>query len=200
MDDLSLSAAELKDIRGRLEWSQQRMADELAVARNTVVRMENGQMAIERRTALAVRYLAWHHAMIEKVSRQQPGQPATASPAPELGDAHQQVQIQFHNSDNSYHLSSDAGPLHHKAIAAWFIYSHRIMAHPAGSELRDRYFQIAADADELGYNYYFFSQLLELLVDMPKSSSDWPLQWCNIRELRLFAKNLYKSNPQFQPH
>lgn len=81
MDDLSLSAAELKDIRARLEWSQQRMADELAVARNTVVRMENGQMAIELRTALAVRYLAWHHAMIEKVSRQQLGQTATASPA-----------------------------------------------------------------------------------------------------------------------
>lgn len=113
------------------------------------------------------------------------------------GDAHKQVQIPLDDVGNSLQLPADAGPLQHKAVAAWFIYSHRIMAHPAGSELRDRYFQIASDADELGYNYYFFSQLLDRLVDMPKSPSDWPLQWCNIRELRQFAKSLYKSNPQW---
>ena len=58
MDDLNLTAEELRDFRRVLGWSQQKLADELDVARNTVVRMENGQMAIERRTALAVRYLA----------------------------------------------------------------------------------------------------------------------------------------------
>ncbi|WP_461603930.1 hypothetical protein [Aeromonas salmonicida] len=119
------------------------------------------------------------------------------------GDSHKQVQISFPDvsstmhMDNSFQPKADAGPLHRRAIAAWYVYSDVVMAHPAGFELRDRYWQIAFDADELGYNYLFCLQLLERLVDMPKTSADWPLQWCNIRELRQFAKNLYKSNPQW---
>lgn len=71
MDDLNLTAEELRDFRRVLGWSQQKLADELDVARNTVVRMENGQMAVERRTALAVRYLAWHYNKIEKVTNRE---------------------------------------------------------------------------------------------------------------------------------
>lgn len=188
MDDLSLSALELKDIRARLEWSQQRMADELAVARNTVVRMENGQMAIERRTALAVRYLAWHHAMIEKVSRQQPGQPATASPAPERGDADKQVDLPL------------TAPVAHQTvyeayIDAWAVYQPVIIGHDAYHDLRERYFKMV-ELDE-GYTYLFLLQLLEHLAKLPRDEHDHPVQWCNIRELRQFAKDLYKANPQW---
>ena len=117
------------------------------------------------------------------------------------GDAHKQIPFPDVSSpkkmDNSFQPPADAGPLHRKAIAAWFVYSDAIMDHPAGFELRDRYFQMAFDADELGYNYLFCLQLLELLVAMPKTAADWPLQWCNIRELRQFAKSLYKANPQW---
>ncbi|MFM5549824.1 helix-turn-helix transcriptional regulator [Aeromonas veronii] len=188
MDDLSLSAAELKDIRARLEWSQQRMADELAVARNTVVRMENGQMAIERRTALAVRYLAWHHAMIEKVSRQQPGQPATASPAPELGDAHHQVDLPLSPAISSSELSV--------AKDAWDVYLPVISSHPASGELKFRFFKML-ELDDHSYGYLFLLQLLERLVKLPKNDQDYPVEWCNIRVLRQFAKDLYKANPQW---
>lgn len=188
MDDLSLSAAELKDIRARLEWSQQRMADELAVARNTVVRMENGQMAIERRTALAVRYLAWHHAMIEKVSRQQPGQPATSSPAPESGDRHKQVDLP---------LSSPSKTIRENpAEDAWDVYEPVISAHPGRDFLRERFFQLL-QLDEQGYSYLFLLQLLERLVKLPQHFQDYPPEWCNIRLLRQFAKDLYKANPQW---
>ncbi|MBC8674246.1 helix-turn-helix transcriptional regulator [Aeromonas hydrophila] len=82
MDNLNLTAEELKDFRRVLGWSQQQMADELAVARNTINRMEKGHMAIETRTALAVRYLAWHYNKIEKVTtnKPQPGHANAGSP------------------------------------------------------------------------------------------------------------------------
>lgn len=185
MDDLSLSAAELKDIRARLEWSQQRMADELAVARNTVVRMENGQMAIERRTALAVRYLAWHHAMIEKVSRQQPGQPATASPAPELGDAEKQVALPLPD------------PILSSFHQAWAVYMPAISGHKAYPALKERFFKMAQLDLDHGYTYLFLLQLLERLAKMPRDENDFPEMWCNIRLLRQFSRDLYKANPQW---
>ena len=192
MDDLSLSAAELKDIRARLEWSQQRMADELAVARNTVVRMENGQMAIERRTALAVRYLAWHHAMIEKVSRQQPGQPATASPAPELGDAHQQVDLP---------LASPVGVDRRTdpASDAWAVYESSIADRLGFIELKERFFKVAEESEESGYHftYLFFLQLLERLCSMTAEEGYIPAEWGNIRCLRAFVLDFYKANPQW---
>lgn len=89
MDDLNLTAEELRDFRRVLGWSQQKLADELAVARNTVNRMEQGHMAIERRTALAVRYLAWHYNKIEKVTNRETVQ-QHREPA---GDAHKQVDL-----------------------------------------------------------------------------------------------------------
>ncbi|WP_421268630.1 helix-turn-helix domain-containing protein [Aeromonas veronii] len=187
MEDLSLTAAELRDIRARLDWSQQRMADELGVARNTVNRMEQGRMAVERRTALAVRYLAWHHAMIEKVSRQQPGQDTPPASASERGDRHKQVDLPLAPSSSSLTLSA--------AQEAWAVYMPVISGHKAYSELKERYFKMAELDD--GYTYLFLLQLLERLAKLPKTEQDFPVQWCNIRELRQFAKQLYKANPQW---
>lgn len=188
MDDLSLTAEELRDIRARLEWSQQRMADELDVARNTINRMEKGHMAIEKRTALAVRYLAWHHAMIEKVSRQQPGQETAPASVPERGHADKQVALPL------------TAPVAHQsvyeaALDAWAVYQPVIIGHDAYHDLRERYFKMV-ELDE-GYTYLFLLQLLERLAKLPRDDHDHPVEWCNIRLLRQFAKDLYKANPQW---
>lgn len=190
MDDLSLSAVELKDIRARLEWSQQRMADELAVARNTVVRMENGQMAIERRTALAVRYLAWHHAMIEKLSRQQPGQPATASSAPERGDAEKQVALPFPEPKQEL-PDPDLSP----AQQAWSVYMPLLTQYKGYADFKKCFLNFARH--HAGYSYLFMLQLLERLAKMAKSPEHVPSEWINSKAICVFALNLYKANPQW---
>lgn len=97
--------------------------------------------------------------------------------------------------DNSLQPPASAGPLHRKAIDAWFVYSDAIMAYEYGHELRDRYWRLAFDADELGFTYLFNLQLLERLLAMAMSENHCPLQWGNIRELRQFAKELYRANP-----
>ncbi|GLT00146.1 hypothetical protein GCM10007897_15300 [Sphingobium jiangsuense] len=51
---------ELKELRKALGLSQQEFADALGVSRVLVGQMERGQAPIERRTALAARYLAEH--------------------------------------------------------------------------------------------------------------------------------------------
>lgn len=190
MDDLSLSAAELKDIRARLEWSQQRMADELAVARNTVVRMENGQMAIERRTALAVRYLAWHHAMIEKVSRQQPGQPAIVSPAPERGDAGKQVALPLPEPKQEL-----LEPALSTAEQAWAVYMPLLSDYKGYWQLMKRFLKFS-DFDG-GYSYLFMLQLLERLANMAQDPEHVPYEWTSTNALREYARKLYKANPQW---
>ncbi|MEH8121842.1 helix-turn-helix transcriptional regulator [Aeromonas veronii] len=190
MDDLSLSAAELKDIRARLEWSQQRMADELAVARNTVVRMENGQMAIERRTALAVRYLAWHHAMIEKVSRQQPGQPATVSPASESGDRHKQVDLPLSSPAKTATRSNPVAD-------AWEVFWDLRCSRQGVHLLEENYFKLAK-ATNTDYSYLFMLQLLQRLFDLPVPwNSCAPVEWIQFKALRTFTDKLYKANPQW---
>ncbi|WP_290437961.1 hypothetical protein [Aeromonas caviae] len=119
------------------------------------------------------------------------------------GDGHTQVEMAFSDAssqkrfDNSFQPPDNAGPLHRKAISAWFVFSDAVMAYPYGFELRDRYWQLAFDADELGYTYLFNLQLLERLVAMAEAEKHCPLQWCNIRELRQFAKQLYRANPQW---
>jgi len=191
MDDLSLSAVELKDIRTRLEWSQQRMADELAVARNTVVRMENGQMAIERRTALAVRYLAWHHAMIEKVSRQQPGKDSQLSPAPESGDRHKQVDLPLPATNNVKKSLIDS------AREAWEIYKPAIWERQGDHLLRDTYFKLI-ETSKTEYSYLFLLQLLERMLSLPVPwNSCAPAEWIELKALRAFTDKLYKANPQW---
>lgn len=187
MENLGLTAIELKDIRERLGWSQQRLADELDVARNTVNRMEQGHMAVELRTALAVRYLAWHHAMIEKVSRNQPGQPAIASPAPERGDAQHQVDLPLPPAD----------PLDRSdAKQAWDVYGYALKDRFGMELLKERYFKLVSD-QENSYTYLFLLQLLEKLVSLPCQQGNYPIQWGNIRELTAFARQLYRANPQW---
>lgn len=53
-----MNPAELKALRKGLGWTQDRMADELAISRVYVGLMERGLKWIERRTELSVRYLA----------------------------------------------------------------------------------------------------------------------------------------------
>ncbi|MBC8670702.1 helix-turn-helix transcriptional regulator [Aeromonas hydrophila] len=188
MDNLNLTAEELKDFRRVLGWSQQQMADELAVARNTINRMEKGHMAIETRTALAVRYLAWHYNKIEKVTtnKPQPGH-ANAPAAPERGDAEKQVALPLS-------LPEPTLSCFHQA---WAVYMPAISGHKAYPALKERYFKMAQLDLEEGYTYLFLLQLLERLAKLPQDEQDFPDLWCNIRLLRQFARDLYKANPQW---
>ena len=90
---------------------------------------------------------------------------------------------------------ADMGPLQRKAHEAWAVFNDVIMSSPFGESLRQRYMNLAADADELGYSYLFCLQLLERLLAMVKGDDHCPIQWANIRELRQFAKHLYRDNP-----
>ncbi|MFB3945606.1 helix-turn-helix domain-containing protein [Aeromonas veronii bv. sobria] len=191
MDDLSLTAAELRDIRARLDWSQQRMADELGVARNTVNRMEQGRMAVERRTALAVRYLAWHHAMIEKVSRQQPGQETAPVSARERGDGHKQVDLPLPAVTHSKRSLID------NANEAWEVYKPAIWERQGDHLLRDSYFKLI-QTSKTDYSYLFLLQLLERLLSLPVPwNSCAPFEWIELKALRAFTDKLYKANPQW---
>ncbi|TDW65393.1 helix-turn-helix protein [Novosphingobium sp. PhB55] len=53
-----MNPAEFKAIRNGIGWTQQRLAEELNVSREYVGLMERGMAAIERRTELALRYVA----------------------------------------------------------------------------------------------------------------------------------------------
>lgn len=114
-------------------------------------------------------------------------------PAQQAGDAHKQVDLPFPSP------VPEVGPLQRKAHEAWAVFNDVIMANPFGINLRERYFNMAADADELGYSYLFFLQLLERLVNLAKAKDNnhCPIQWVNIRELRQFAKELYRANPSW---
>lgn len=191
MDSLNLNAEELRDFRRVLDWSQQRMADELGVARNTINRMEKGHMAIEIRTALAVRYLAWHHSMIEKAPTKQPGQ-ANVQAAPERGDAHNQVDLPLPAPE----LKPD-----HKldpASSAWEIYAPVFKDHPWGESLKERYFKVFHHIDT-HYSYLFLLQLLDRLANMGFNAGEvvYIRQYANYKDLRDYAQTLYKANPQW---
>ncbi|MBS2781146.1 helix-turn-helix transcriptional regulator [Aeromonas salmonicida] len=191
MDSLNLNAEELRDFRRVLDWSQQRMADELGVARNTINRMEKGHMAIEIRTALAVRYLAWHHSMIEKAPTKQPGQ-ANVQAGPERGDADKQVDLLLPAPE----LKPD-----HKldpASSAWEIYAPVFKDHPWGESLKERYFKVFHHIDT-HYSYLFLLQLLERLANMGFNAGEvvYIRQYANYKDLRDYAQTLYKANPQW---
>ncbi|WP_421322466.1 helix-turn-helix transcriptional regulator [Aeromonas veronii] len=190
MEDLSLTAEELRDIRARLDWSQQRMADELDVARNTINRMEKGHMAIEKRTALAVRYLAWHHAMIEKVSRQQLGQETAPASARERGDGHKQVDLPLPSPSKS---STRSNPV----ADAWQVFWDLRCSRQGVHLLEENYFKLAK-ATKIDYSYLFMLQLLERLFSLPVPwNSCAPAEWIQFKALRAFADKLYKANPQW---
>lgn len=55
-----MQGTDLRTIRKELGWTLARMAEALAMSETYVGQMERGQKPIERRTALAARYLAEH--------------------------------------------------------------------------------------------------------------------------------------------
>ncbi len=189
MDDLNLTAEELRDFRRVLDWSQQRMADELGVARNTINRMEKGHMAIEIRTALAVRYLAWHHSMIEKAPTKQPVQ-ANVQAAPERGDAEKQVALPLPEPKQDL-----PDPSLSTAEQAWAVYMPLLSDYKGCSQLMKRFLKFA-DYDG-GYSYLFMLQLLERLSKMSEGPDHIPYEWTSTNALREFARKLYKANPQW---
>lgn len=48
-----MTAVELRDLRKQLGWTQERLAQELGLSRDRIVKFENGQVAIRRQVALA---------------------------------------------------------------------------------------------------------------------------------------------------
>ena len=185
MDDLNLTAEELRDFRRVLGWSQQKLADELDVARNTVVRMENGQMAIERRTALAVRYLAWHHSMIERIPAKSQPVEATVPVDQERGDQHRQVDLPLGFTDAPEPVKK-----------AWEIYVPVFRNHPDFLHFEPRYFKVFGSLDP-DYTYLFLLQMLERLQKMAfrESGPVSIFEMLNYKNLREYAQKLYKANP-----
>lgn len=191
MDNLNLTAEELKDFRRVLGWSQQQMADELAVARNTINRMEKGRMAIETRTALAVRYLAWHYNKIEKVTTNQPQPGHASAPAtPERGDAEKQVALPLPEPKPQL-----PDPELSTAEQAWAVYMPLLSQYKGYGQFKKRFLKFA-DYDG-GYSYLFMLQLLERLAKMSEGPDHVPYEWTSTNALREYARQLYKANPQW---
>ncbi|MEL1217816.1 helix-turn-helix transcriptional regulator [Aeromonas hydrophila] len=191
MDNLNLTAEELKDFRRVLGWSQQQMADELAVARNTINRMEKGHMAIETRTALAVRYLAWHYNKIEKVTTNKPEPGHANTPAtPELGDAEKQVALPLPEPK-----PRSPQPEVSTAEQAWDVYMPLLSQYKVYEQFKKRFLKFA-DYDG-GYSYLFMLQLLERLAKMSEGPDHVPYEWTSTNALREYARQLYKANPQW---
>lgn len=191
MDNLNLTAEELKDFRRVLGWSQQQMADELAVARNTINRMEKGHMAIETRTALAVRYLAWHYNKIEKVTTNKPDPGHANAPAtPERGDAEKQVALPLPEPKPQL-----PDPELSTAEQAWAVYMPLLSQYKVYEQFKKRFLKFA-DYDG-GYSYLFMLQLLERLAKMSEGPDHVPYEWTSTNALREYARQLYKANPQW---
>ena len=53
-----MTATELREIRARLGWSQQRLADAAGVARNSIARQERGELGIRESLARLLRLIA----------------------------------------------------------------------------------------------------------------------------------------------
>lgn len=190
MDDLNLTAEELRDFRRVLGWSQQRMADELAVARNTVNRMEQGHMAIERRTALAVRYLAWHHSMIERIPANPEAVEATVPAVPEQGDQHCQIELSLPGKvESKTQLPA--------ADRAWVVFKDALSDRQGQHLIEESYFKLVKTS-KVEYSYLFLLQLLERLISLPNTGLFCcPEEWFEMGALRRFANKLYKANPQW---
>lgn len=57
---MSMQPDEMKALRKSIGWTQDQLASAIGMSRVSVGLMERGQTPIERRTELAVRYLAEH--------------------------------------------------------------------------------------------------------------------------------------------
>ncbi|MFM5525167.1 hypothetical protein ACET73_05250 [Aeromonas veronii] len=117
--------------------------------------------------------------------------PVVGDPQPD-GDLHAQVDLPLPSAE----LVSDVPPdlKLSKAQEAWAVYLPALSAYKAYPELKDRFFKLI-DLDGRFYSYLFLLQLLERLVNLPRKEDDFPLEWCNIRVLRSFARDLYNANP-----
>ncbi|MFQ1655851.1 helix-turn-helix transcriptional regulator [Aeromonas veronii] len=192
MDDLSLTAEELRDIRARLDWSQQRMADELDVARNTINRMEKGHMAIEKRTALAVRFLSIHNASGSNVVLQSQPNPPLAETVD--GDKHLQTELNLPDlvpiKPSRFQLRQQA------ADSAWLVYHPAIKDLSGATDLSLNFRLLWTDA-EANFSYLFLLQLLERLVKLHDGSAQIPNLWSNLKKLRKYSFDLYQENPQW---
>ncbi|MFQ2690123.1 hypothetical protein ACK3ZE_04385 [Aeromonas caviae] len=79
------------------------------------------------------------------------------------------------------------------AQKAWLVYNSMFARRLGGDQLKERYFNLTSNLDT-DYPFLFLLHLLETLLNLPRNDKDVPLQWCNIRELRQFAKQLYIHN------
>jgi len=57
LEGIVMQPEDMKAARKSLGWTQQQLADALGMSRKAIVEMEGGKAPIEKRTALAVRYL-----------------------------------------------------------------------------------------------------------------------------------------------
>lgn len=204
MKNKVFSSQNLQLARSQLGWSQQRLADELGVARNTINRMEMGHMVVERRTTLAVQWLLHVHAGVAKDSNAllQTG-PVKSHPAePEVvqGDSHTQVVLPLTEQASAEPVAPRTVERRSDPAAdAWAIYEASISDRLGFVELKERFFRVAEEAQENGYHftYLFFLQLLERLCSMTAAEGFIPVEWGNIRCLRAYVLDFYKSNPQW---
>lgn len=118
------------------------------------------------------------------------------------GDSHKQVDLPLASQ-----ASAESAPVPQPVVErrtnpasdAWAVYESSISDRLGFVELKERFFRVADESEENGYHftYLFFLQLLERLCSMPAEEGFIPAEWGNIRCLRAYVLDFYKSNPQF---
>ena len=176
MDSTQFTKARTKVLR----WSQQRLADELGMARNSVSRMESGVMPIERRTELALRWLMYSecniveqpssptHPVSEPVPCNMVEQPKSShSPGGVTPDSVSSTQLvdMFSDALSSFHIDPDREPQFR-------------------SEMIERYNIIVSDFPSLRFDADF----------LPSYLSFGPKVWLNIRVLRGAVRQYLESH------
>jgi transcriptional regulator with XRE-family HTH domain len=68
-DPYSMTGAELRTLRQRLQWTQARLAEALGVAPNTVARWERGELGISEPVARLIGLIAAQHPPAKKPTR-----------------------------------------------------------------------------------------------------------------------------------
>ncbi|MCF5857592.1 hypothetical protein K3H44_20220 [Aeromonas veronii] len=125
--------------------------------------------------------------------------PVIVDPLPD-GDRHTQVDLPL-----TEQASAELAPFKpverrtNPASDAWAVYESSIADRLGFVELKERFFRVAEEGELNGYHftYLFFLQLLERLCSMTAEEGYIPPEWGNIRCLRVFVMDFYKSNPQW---
>ena len=125
--------------------------------------------------------------------------PVIGDPLPD-GDRHTQVDLPL--TEQASAELAPSKPVERRtnpASDAWAVYESSIVDRLGFVELKERFFRVADEAEENGFNftYLFFLQLLERLCAMTAAEGFIPTEWGNIRCLRAFVMDFYKSNPQW---